>query len=93
MPISFIGIPPFIKYNPFGGSELLVTQILAEKFGFWPKFVPERAFDVTKVNGTTYGMVHRVRLMQMTLKIQSKLTCITQRYPPNKQNLESAKQV
>ena len=64
IPVSFIGIPPFIKLNPLGGSELLVTQILAEKFGFLPKLIPERAFDVTKINGTTYGMVHRVRLMQ-----------------------------
>ena len=91
MPISFIGLTPFIKYNPLGGSEFLVTQILAEKFGFLPKFVPERAFDVTTANGTTFGMVHRVRLMQMTLKIRGKLTCLTHRYPPNKQNLESDK--
>ena len=59
--ISFIGISPFIKYKPIGGSEFLVIKILAQKFGFFPKFVPERAFDVTKANGTIYGMVHRVK--------------------------------
>ena len=60
LPISFIGLPPYIKYNPVGGSEFLLTQILAKKFGFLPKFVPERAFDVTKENGSLFGMVHRV---------------------------------
>ena len=60
--ISCIGIIPFIKRNPFGGSEPLVIKLLAEKFGFTPKFVPEKAFDITKVNGTTFGMVYRVRL-------------------------------
>ena len=58
--VSFIGQEPYIKYKPFGGSEPLVIQILANKFGFQPNFVLERAFDVTKANGTTYGMVHRV---------------------------------
>ena len=60
IPISFIGIVPFIKFNPLGGSEFMVMKILAEKFGFTPYFLPERAFDVTRANGTTYGMVHRV---------------------------------
>lgn len=60
--ISYIGIIPFIKRNPFGGSEPLVIKLLAKKFGFSPKFVPERAFDITKINGTTFGMVHRVRV-------------------------------
>ena len=59
--ISCIGIIPFIKRNPFGGSEILVIKLLAEKFGFYPKFVPERAYDITKINGTTFGQVHSVR--------------------------------
>ena len=63
MPISLIGPQPYIKYNPLGGSELLVTRILAEKFGFLPNLIPEQAFDVTKANGTTFGMVHRVRFV------------------------------
>ena len=58
--ISFIGIEPFIKYKPFGGSEFKVMRILADKFGFSPKFHPERAFDIIIANGTAYGMVHRV---------------------------------
>ena len=60
LPITYIGIMPYVKHNPFGGSESLVIKILAEKFGFLTKFVPERAFDVTKKNGTTFGMVYRV---------------------------------
>ena len=65
LPISFIGIVPYIKYNPFGGSEPLVIQILAKKHGFQPNFIPEKAFDTSrqgkwKANGTAYGMLHRV---------------------------------
>ena len=62
LPISYIGIFPFITPKAFGGSEPLVVKILAEKFGFLSKFVPERAYDVTKENGTTFGMVHSVIL-------------------------------
>ena len=60
LPISFIGIVPYIKYNPFGGSEPLVIQMLAKKHGFQANFIPEKAFDLTKANGTAYGMLHRV---------------------------------
>ena len=73
LPISYIGISPFIKRNPFGGSEPLVIEILAQKFGFYPKFVPERAWDVTRKNGTTYGMVHRVRLQSINEQLKIKL--------------------
>ena len=60
--ISFIGTQPYIKYRPtIGGSEFLVIKMLAEKFRFLPDFKPERAFDVTKKNGSTYGMVWSVR--------------------------------
>ena len=39
LPISFIGIIPYIKYKPFGGSEPLVIQMLARKYGFIPHFI------------------------------------------------------
>ena len=58
--ISFIGGEPYIKYNPIGGSDFLVVKILAEKFGFIPKFMPERSYDIVKNNETTYGMLFRV---------------------------------
>ena len=61
--VSYIGINPYIKHNPFGGSEYKVVRLLSEKFGFLPHFVPERTFDITKSNGTTYGMVYRVSLL------------------------------
>ena len=64
--VSFIGPEPYIRYNPFGGSDPLVLQMLAKKYDFLTNLVPERAFDVTKVNGTTYGMVHRVRSFKAT---------------------------
>ena len=59
--ISFIGTKPYINYNPIGGSEFLVVNILAEKFKFRPKFIPEKAFDIVKQNSTVFGMLHRVR--------------------------------
>ena len=43
--ISFIGIPPYISYNPLGGSEFIVTKIIAEKFRFIPKFIPVKSID------------------------------------------------
>ena len=38
--ISFIGVPPYVTYNPLGDSEFLVIKILAKKFSFIPKFIP-----------------------------------------------------
>ena len=58
--ISFIGAKPYISYNPIGGSDLKIANILAKKFGFMPKFVPERSYDVVRNNVSTYGMLHRV---------------------------------
>ena len=58
--ISFIGILPFITQNPIKGSEILLMKLLAHKFNFRPKFIPERSYDIAKDNGTLYGMIHRV---------------------------------
>ena len=65
LPISFIGPAPYVKYptpeNPnIGGSEFQVIKILAEKFRFLPKPIPEKAFDVVKTNTSTYGMLYSV---------------------------------
>ena len=60
--ISFIGGEPYITYNPIGGSEFLVVKILAQKFQFIPEFIPERSYDIVRNNGTTYGMLFRVRI-------------------------------
>ena len=59
--ISFIGFKPYITYNPVGGSDFLVVKILADKFGFFPKFMPARSFDTITANATTFGMLHWVR--------------------------------
>ena len=59
--ISFIGVGPYINYDPIGGSEFLIVKILAEKFKFRPKFIPERAYDMVEQKGTFYGMLHSVR--------------------------------
>ena len=58
--ISFIGHPPFITYMPIGGSEFLLMRLLAQKFNFRPKFIPERSYGIVKVNGTLYGRLHAV---------------------------------
>ena len=59
--ISFFGVPPYINYNPVGGSDFLVTKLLAEKFKFIPKFIPAKSWDSYQEKKTTYGMVHWVR--------------------------------
>ena len=59
--ISFIGVSPYITYNPLGGSEVNLMKILAQHFKFSPKFIPEKSFDIVQTNGTAYGMFHRVR--------------------------------
>ena len=43
--ISFIGTPPWIIYNPVGGSEFIVTALLAKKFHFVPNFIPALTWD------------------------------------------------
>ena len=43
--VSFIGHPPFITYNPVGGSDLIVTNLLAKKFHFIPHYLPARLQD------------------------------------------------
>ena len=60
--VSFIGIRPYINYDPIGGTDFLIVKILAEKFRFKPKFIPEKAFDMVEQNGTSHGMLHRVRV-------------------------------
>ena len=63
--VSFIGIPPYVTYNPIGGSDFIVTQILAKKFGFIPNFIPAKSWDtILEENQITYGMVHHVRISQ-----------------------------
>ena len=66
LPISFIGLPPYIKYSPFGGSDPHIIGIMAKKFGFKPKYVPAKSVD--------QGMVHQVN---NNLSFHClKLTCI-----------------
>ena len=60
--VSFIGMTPFIKYGPVGGSEFLLVKILAEKYNFFPKYIPEKSFDMVQKNGTFHGMFYRVRM-------------------------------
>ena len=59
--ISFIGSPPHITYNPMGGSEFIITTLLAKKFKFIPKYIPARTYDTFEdSNGKTLGMVNLV---------------------------------
>ena len=86
LPISFIGIMPYITYDPFGGSEPLVIQMLAKKHDFVPNFIAEQAYDRTNLdNGTTYGMVHRVRFIRHSRKQNMFQFTLTHRYQLNTQ--------
>ena len=59
--VSFIGTRPFVTYNPIGGSDFHVVKLLAKKFKFIPRFIPERRIEaVTFPNGTKYGLMHSV---------------------------------
>ena len=80
--VSFIGPEPFVTYNPVGGSDFLVIKLLAKKFGFLPKFVPELSMDAVISNGTLYGMVYKVG--ETCLFIAAFLFNIISRFQPNK---------
>ena len=60
--VSFIGSPPWILYdksgNLIGGSEVIIVEILAEKFNFTPKYVHASSYDI--VQGDGWSMLHQV---------------------------------
>ena len=56
--ISFIGTPPYITYNPLGGSEFIVTALLAKKFHFVPNYIP--ALNVDPVENHDLSLVEMV---------------------------------
>ena len=62
--VSFIGSQPYIAYNPIRGSDFIVTNLLAKKFQFFPKYSPARSWGIVKENDTSYGMVHWVSLVE-----------------------------
>ena len=39
--VSFSGSKPYVQFDPVGGSDFDVIDLLAKKFGFLPIFVPE----------------------------------------------------
>ena len=69
--ISFVGLPPFITYNPIGGSEFLVTNILARKFKFIPNYIPAKSWDTFQENQSTYGMVHQVPFVRLYYSLRN----------------------
>ena len=74
--VSFIGVPPYVIYNPIGGTEFVITEILSKKFGFIPNFIPARSTDTIKGNQTTYGMVQQVIVFS---KMKAKLLQINKK--------------
>ena len=58
--ISFAGVSPFIINNPIGGSDFIVTNLLAKKYHFIPKYIPARSWDKVDKSNKTFGMVHQV---------------------------------
>ena len=61
--ISFIGTPPYVNYNPLGGSDFLVTEILANKFHFIPKFIPSKSVDAIQDNEESSSKVYQVKIL------------------------------
>ena len=56
--ISFNGFLPYINYNPIGGSEFIVTALLAKKFHFVPNYIPALTLDPVEYHDRTLvGMV------------------------------------
>ena len=68
--IAFVGYPPFISYDPVGGSDFMVIKLLANKYQFIPKFTPARSWDdIHRENKTKiYGMVHWVSGMKILVQ-------------------------
>ena len=58
--VSFLGVIPYINYKPIGGSDFEVMKLLAKRYKFFPKFIPERAAEALLPNGTKYGLIHSV---------------------------------
>ena len=71
--ISFAGLPPyiigFIDNKPLGGSDILVTKILAKKFGFIPKFIPARgpyaSHDQVRNDNPLACIIHAMRVISI----------------------------
>ena len=63
--ISFYGTPPYMYYNTFRGSDVLITKILAKKFGFTPRpqSIPAKTY-ASQGDQSNYTVVHQVRLAQ-----------------------------
>ena len=65
--VSFIGHPPFITYNPVGGSDLILINLLAKKFKFFPKYLPAATEDKLESNISSNGTVHLVSTYQQVV--------------------------
>ena len=59
--ISFIGMPPYVNYNPLGGSDFVVTKILAKKFSFIPKFIAAKTNAILEDDEASSSMIHQVK--------------------------------
>ena len=62
LPISYIGTPPYILGNDAnGGTDVLVSNLLAERYGFAPIFKPTPQYLIMEYeNGTKYGKKYQV---------------------------------
>ena len=79
-PVSFIGMDPYIQYNPesqvIGGAELEIIDTYGKAFGFTPKLRREPSFDSTSwVKGETgiRGPVAKVespKVMKIVIDLQ-----------------------
>ena len=60
--ISYIGTPPYILgSDASGGTDVLVTNLLAERYGFVPILKPTPQYLIMEYeNGTKYGKKYQV---------------------------------
>ena len=101
LPISYIGDPPFIRFDSFtgqsggltGGSDFLVIKVLAQKFSFTPKFrFGEYYSHITTEDGDWLGMVAQVcRVVDLVPYTRMNALYIYIRYQKRKLSWELAK--
>ena len=65
--ISYVPLPPYVVFDPFGGSDILIIDLLAKKLRFNPNFKLEKSYDVRLLNGTKHGLVHSVSEVKVAL--------------------------
>ena len=57
--ISFIGLPPFVTYNPRGGSAFILMAMLANKYGFIPNYIQAKSMKQHE-NAVCISVIYKI---------------------------------